>query len=45
MGDSVIADWTRIGLAAVAFILVAKFIVGPNGLLKVPGVSQAIGSV
>ena len=45
MGDSVVADWARIGLAAVAFILVAKYLVGPGGLVKVPGVTQAIGSV
>lgn len=45
MGDSVVADWVKIGLASVAFILVAKYLVGPGGLVKVPGVSQAVGSV
>lgn len=45
MGDTVVGDWVKIGLAAASFILVAKFLVGPSGLLKVPGVSQAVGSV
>lgn len=45
MGDTVVGDWIRIGLAASAFILVAKYLIGPNGLLKVPGVTQAIGAI
>lgn len=45
MGDTVIGDWVKIGLAATAFILVAKYLVGPGGLVKIPGVSQAVGSV
>lgn len=45
MGDTVVGDWIRIGIAAAAFILVAKYIVGPNGLLKVPGLTQAVGSI
>lgn len=43
--DSVVADWVKIGLAAAAFILVAKYLVGPGGLLKVPAVTQAVGAI
>jgi hypothetical protein len=43
--DSVVADWLRIGLSAAAVILLLKVTVGPGGLVRVPGLTPAVGAI
>ena len=45
MGDTVVMDWLKIGVAAIAVIALAKYVVGPGGLIKVPGLTQLVGTV
>lgn len=41
--DTVLMDWIRIGLAAAAFILVAKWLF--VGILPIPGLKQAAAAL